>query len=47
MDPNSCIYIAVTLKDGKHGSDTILERTVTISGSPITFKDLEAIVTAQ
>ena len=47
MDPNSRIYVAVTLKDRKHGSGAILERTVPISGFPIIFKDLEAIVTAQ
>ena len=47
MDPNSRIHVAVTLKDVKHGSDPISERTFTISGFPIIFKDLEAVVTAQ
>lgn len=47
MDRNSRIYVAVTLKDGKHGSDPVLERTFTISGFPIIFKDLETLVSAQ
>lgn len=47
MDQNSRIYVAVTLKDGKRGSGPVSERTFTISGFPIIFKDLDAIVTAQ
>ena len=47
MDPNSRVYIAVTLTDRNYGYFPVRERTVPISGFPIIFKDLETIVTTQ